>query len=87
MKPDGWKKAYLVAKGFSQHVGTDYTDIYSPVVHFETVRLMLGSATLKKWHITDLDVRNTYLYRELDEEIYMEQLEEFTKNPNVVLRL
>jgi len=54
---------------------------------FETVRLMLGSATLKKWHITDLDVRNTYLYRELDEKIYMEQPEEFTKNPNIVLRL
>jgi len=48
---------------------------------------MLGSATLKKWHITDLDVRNTYLYRKLNEEIYMEQPEEFTKNPNIVLRL
>jgi len=48
---------------------------------------MLGPATLKKWHITGLDVRNTYLYRKLDEEIYMEQPEEFTKNPNVVLRL
>ena len=74
-------------KGFSQNAGTNYTDIYSSVVHFETVRLMLGPATLKKWHITGLDVRNTYLYRKLDEEIYMEQPEEFTKNPNVVLRL
>ena len=60
---------------------------YSPVVCFETVRLMLGLAALEKWHITDLNVRNAYLYGELDEEIYIEQPEGFTKDPNVVLRL
>jgi len=87
VKPDGQKKARLVAKGFSQHAGTDYTDIYSPVVCFETVRLMLGLATLEKWHITGLDVRNAYLYGELNAEIYVEQPEGFTKDPNVVLRL
>jgi len=48
---------------------------------------MLGLAALEKWHITDLNVRNAYLYRELDEEIYIEQPEGFTKDPNVVLRL
>jgi len=87
MKPNGRKKACLVVKGFSQHAGTDYINIYSPVVRFETIRLMLGLAALKKWHITGLNVRNTYLYGELDKEIYMEQLEGFTKDPNVVLRL
>ena len=74
-------------KGFTQCTGTDYTDIYSPVVCFETVRLMLGLATLEKWHITGLDVRNAYLYKELDEKIYIEQPEGFTKDPNIVLRL
>ena len=54
--PDGQKKTCLVTKEFSQHTGTDYTDIYSPVVCFETVRLMLGLAALEKWHITGLDV-------------------------------
>jgi len=48
---------------------------------------MLGLAIFEKWHITGLDVRNTYLYGELDEEIYIEQPEGFTKDPNVVLRL
>jgi len=74
-------------EGFTQCTGTDYTDIYSPVVYFETIRLMLGLATLEKWHITGLDVRNAYLYEELDEEIYMKQPEGFTKDPNIVLRL
>ena len=56
VKSYGWKKARLVAKRFSQHTGTDYNDIYSPVVCFETVRLMLGLATLNNWHITGLNV-------------------------------
>jgi len=56
VKSDGCKKACLVAKGFSQHTGIDYNDIYSSVVRFETVRLMLELAALKNWHIIGLDV-------------------------------
>lgn len=56
-------------------------------MHFETVRLMLGLAALENWHVTGLDIQNTYLYGELDEEIYMKQLEGFTKDKTTVLRL
>ena len=65
----------LVAKGFSQIEGLDYDQVFSPVVRFETVRLILAMAALKNWTIQGLDVRNTYLYGKLDEEIYMEQPE------------
>jgi len=34
-------------------------------------------AALNDWYLTGLDVRNTFLYGELDEEIYMEQPEGF----------
>ena len=73
VKSDGHKKACLVAKGFSQVEGLDFEQVFSPVVHFETVRLMLALATLENWYITGLDVQSTYLYGKLDEEIYMEQ--------------
>ena len=72
MKLDRCKKARLVTKGFTQHKGTDYTDIYLPVVCLKTVRLMLGLAALKKWHITSLNIKNTCLYGKLNKEIYME---------------
>ena len=33
---------------------------------------MLGLAALKDWYISGLNVKSTYLYGELNEEIYME---------------
>jgi len=68
-KSDGCKKARLVAKGFSQ--------IFSPVVWYESVHLLLVAAALEGWHIEGLDVKSAFLYGQLDEEIYMEQPEGF----------
>jgi hypothetical protein len=89
VKTDGRKKARLVAKGFSQVEGLDYDQVFSPVVRFETVRLILAMAALQNWTISGVDVRNAYLYGELDEEIYMEQPEGFRApgHEDFVLRL
>ena len=62
-----------MVKGFSQVEGMDYDQVFSLVVHFETVRLIISMAALENWHMHGLNVCNTYLYGELDEEIYMEQ--------------
>jgi hypothetical protein len=37
VKPDGRKRARLVARGFSQIEGVDFDQIFSPVVRYETV--------------------------------------------------
>ena len=77
VKGDGHKKARLVAQGFSQVEGVDFNKLFSPVVRFESVRLMLALAALHNWFMTSVDVRTAYLYRKLDEEIYMRQPEGF----------
>ena len=56
----------------------DYDQVFSPVVRFETVHLIVSMAALENWHMHGLDIRNVYLYGELDEEIYMEQPEGFS---------
>ena len=78
-KTDGRMKARLVAKGFSQVEGIDYNDIFSPVVRYETVRLMVSLAALKQWHMRSVDVKTAFLYGKLDEELYMEQPEGFIR--------
>ena len=77
IKSNSWKKARLVTKGFSQIEGLDFDQIFSPVVRFETVCLILALAVLNKWHIQAVNVHNAYLYGKLDKEIYMEQPEGF----------
>ena len=64
-------------KGFSQVEGSNFDQIFSLVMCFETVWLMLRLATLEDWYISRLDVKSAYLYGELNKEIYMKQLEDF----------
>jgi len=89
VKDDSRKRARLVAKGFSQVEGMDYDQVFSPVVRFETVCLVLAMVALENWVAYGLDVCNAYLYGELDKETWMEQPEGFkdTTRPNHILRL
>jgi Reverse transcriptase (RNA-dependent DNA polymerase) len=77
IKSDSQKKARLVAQGFSQVEGIDFNKLFSPVVQFESVRLVFALAALNRWYMTRVDVRMAYLYGKLDEEIYMCQPEGF----------
>ena len=77
VKPNDCKCACLVAKGFSQVKDVDFDTIFSPVVRFETVWLMLALATLENWHIKSLSVHSTHLYGKLTKEIYIKQSEGF----------
>jgi Reverse transcriptase (RNA-dependent DNA polymerase) len=83
IKSDGRKRARLVAKGFSQVEGVDYDEIFSPVIRYETVRMMFALSALEGMYMTGLDVKAAFLYGKLDEEIYMKQPEGFEiKNQN-----
>ena len=77
VKGDSHKRAILVAQGFSQVEGIDYNELFSPVVHFESVCLMLALTALHNWYMMGVDICTAYLYGKLDEEIYMRQPEGF----------
>ena len=65
-------KARLVARGFTQVFGVDYSETYTPVTRLESLRLMLAMAVENDWEARQIDIKTAYLYGELEEEVYME---------------
>jgi len=64
-KTDGRQCARLVAKGFSQIEGIDYEEIFSPMIHYETIHLMFALMALENMYMTGLDVKTAFLYGKL----------------------
>lgn len=82
-------KSHLVAKGYNQQYGRDYTDTFNPVIKATTIRLILDIVVSRNWPIQQLDVNNAFLQGTLDEEDYMEQPPGFIDHdhPDYVCRL
>ena len=66
-------KARLVARGFEQKDGINFTDTFAPVVRWETIRILIAIATHLKWPIHQLDVLTAFLNGILEEDVYMHQ--------------
>lgn len=76
-----------MAKGFSQKQGIDFSETFSPVVRWDTIRTVLSVAACQKLKLTQFDVKTAFLYGNLSEEIYMVQPEGFHDGTNKVCRL
>jgi hypothetical protein len=64
-------KARLVAHGFQQEQGHDYDETFPPIAHMTTIHTLLVVASIRKWSISQLDVKNVFLNGELCEDVYM----------------
>jgi Reverse transcriptase (RNA-dependent DNA polymerase) len=61
----------LVALGYSQVPGVDFSENYAPVVNNITMRMMLVLKLTNEWSSKTIDVETAFLYGNLMEEIYM----------------
>ena len=68
--PDGTiarHKARLVARGFTQAYGIDYTETLSSVVHLNSVCVLLSLVVNQAWSLHQFNVSNAFLYGDLEE--------------------
>ncbi|GJX22863.1 retrovirus-related pol polyprotein from transposon TNT 1-94 [Tanacetum coccineum] len=63
-------KARLVAKGYRQEEGID-------VARIEAIRIFISNAASKNMIIYQMDVKTSFLYGNLQEEVFASQLEGF----------
>ena len=70
-KDNGIYRARLVALGYSQRPGINFTDHYAPVVNDTTTRVLLLVSLLDGYTTEQTDIETAFLYGELEEEVYM----------------
>ncbi|KAL0404350.1 UNVERIFIED_CONTAM: Retrovirus-related Pol polyprotein from transposon RE1 [Sesamum radiatum] len=90
LRADGSVERYktrLVAKGYNQVEGIDYTDSFSPVAKAVTMRLFLTLVAANGWALQQLDVNNAFLHGHLDEDIYMTPPDGYPVKPSLVCKL
>jgi len=73
-KRDGRFRARLVCLGYSQIPGKDFSDNYAPVGNDVTFRVIMILRLMFGFNAVLLDVETAFLYRKLEEDIYMEIL-------------
>nr|GEW05367.1 retrovirus-related Pol polyprotein from transposon TNT 1-94 [Tanacetum cinerariifolium] len=82
-------KPRLVAQGCRQEEGIDFKESFVPVARIEAIHIFIENAAHKNLMIFQMDVKTTFLNRELKEEVYVSQKEGFVDqdNPSHVYKL
>ncbi|GJW53773.1 putative ribonuclease H-like domain-containing protein [Tanacetum coccineum] len=66
-------KARLVAQGHRQEEEIDYDEIFAPVARIEAIRIFLAFASYMGFIVYQMDVKSSFLYGTIDEEVYVSQ--------------
>ena len=85
--PDGtFEKVRIVAQGFSQIEGIDYDETSSPVIRYESVRILLAVAASESFMVHQMDVSTAFIHGDIDKEVFMKQPPGFAdeKHPSMV---
>ena len=90
LNPDNliaWYKACLVAKGYSQIPGQDFTETTSPVARLASYCALLSLAAKMNLEAHHLDIETVFLNSILDEEIYMKAPDSFRTGNDKIWKL
>lgn len=80
-------KARLVARGFSQREGADYSEIFAPVVRMDSVRLLFSLTAQLNLKFKQFDITTAFLNGEIAEELYLSPPEGLKISVNQTCRL
>lgn len=80
-------KARFVAKGYSQKMGIDYGETFSPTADLTSVRVVLQKAVQENLLVHQMDVKTAFLHAPIDYEIYINPPEGYQEKEGVVYKL
>lgn len=80
-------KARLVVKGYEQTQGIDYTETFSPVVRYDTMRLLLWLAVEDNLEMSQFDCKTAFLNGKLEETIFLVQPEGYDDGSGRICKL
>nr|GEX54261.1 ribonuclease H-like domain-containing protein [Tanacetum cinerariifolium] len=66
-------KSHLIAKGYAQNEGIDFKESSAPVARLEAVSYFIKYAAHKSFTVYQMDVKITFLYGPMKEEVYVNQ--------------
>jgi hypothetical protein len=80
-------KARLVARGFSQVYGEDYTDTFAPTVRTDTLRIFFAMVAANDLECRTYDIKNAFTESSLKERIFLSAPKGVPVTPGYVLRV
>ncbi|GJW06536.1 putative ribonuclease H-like domain-containing protein [Tanacetum coccineum] len=62
---------FKLQKGYTQEEGIDYDEVFAPVARIEAIRLFLAYASFMGFMVYQMDVKSSFLYGQIEEEVYV----------------